>query len=321
MIRVPMVRWWLWGAAALVAAVVGCTSAPAPPVPAAQVREVRAVPPRVGVALGGGGARGFAHVGVLRVLEQERIPVDVVAGTSVGSLIGALYADTGRVLDAEFHAVAITAEDLFDYRALAFFTGGFVRGERLRRFMEAHLSNRNIEEMRLPFAAVATDLRTGQPVVFSRGPIAPAVHASCAIPGVFVPVEIGGVTLVDGGVVNPIPVDVVRQLGAEVVIAVAIPSAVPPTAPRTPIQVAYHAVSIMAGEIGRLRGREADVLIAPAVGDVAYDDFTQKKRLIEAGEAAARAALPAIWQAVAARTREETVVSRSGKGGRGTAVP
>lgn len=299
-----------WAGVLAVAGVCGCASAPPPPAaPAAAAVEVRAVPPRIGLALGGGGARGFAHIGVLRVLEQEKIPVAAVAGTSVGSLIGALYADTGRVLDAEFHAVAITAEDLFDYRALAFFSGGFVRGERLRRFLDSHLTNRTIETMRIPFAAVATDLRTGSRMAFRQGPVAPAVHASCAIPGVFVPVELGGVSLVDGGVVNPIPVDVARELGAEVVIAVAIPSAVPPAAPRNPIQVAYHAVSLMAAEIGRLRSREADVLIEPAVGDVAYDDFSQKKRLIEAGEAAARQALPAIWQAIAAGTREVPVVT------------
>lgn len=295
---------------AVLAFSLGCASAPPPAEPTVPaVRQVRVVPPRVGLVLGGGGARGFAHVGVLRVLEQEKIPVDLVVGTSVGSLIGALYADTGRVLDAEFHAVAITAEDLFDYRALAIFSGGFVRGARLRRFLETHLANQTIETMRVPFAAVATDLRTGRKVVFRRGPVAPAVHASSAVPGVFVPVEIDGVTLVDGGVVNPIPVDVAREMGAEVVIAVAIPAVVPETAPRNPIQVAYHAVTIMAAEIGRLRAREADVLLEPAVGDVAYDDFSQKKRLIDAGEAAARAALPAIWQAIVDRTREETVVN------------
>jgi NTE family protein len=261
------------------------------------------VPPKVGLALGGGGARGFAEIGVLRVLEQEKIPISFVAGTSVGSLVGALYADTGSVLDAEFHAVTVTEEDLFDYRALAVFSGGFVKGERLRRFVETNLKSRTIEQMKVPFAAVAVDAALGRAVVFRRGPVSSAVHASCAIPGVFVPVTIGERTYVDGGVVNPVPADVARSMGAEVVIAVSIPPLTRHTAPANPIAVAYQAVTIMSAEIARLRAREADVVVSPDVGDVAYDDFSQKKRLIAAGEEAARKALPAIRAAIAARTR------------------
>ena len=260
--------------------------------------------PRVGLALGGGGARGFAEIGVIRALEREKVPIDVVAGTSVGSLIGALYADTGKSLDLEFSALMVTNEDLFDYKALAILSGGFVKGERLEVFLDERLKNREIGKLALRFAAVATDLRTGTTVVFDRGPVARAVHASSAIPGVFVPVTIEGRTLVDGGVTNPVPVDVARALGAAVVIAVAIPPAAPAKAPQTPIEVIYHAVTVMAAEIGRLRAREADVVIAPVVGDVAYDDFSRKKQLIEAGEAAAAAAIPAIKAAIAAKTRQ-----------------
>ena len=302
----------LRGAAALLAlaALLGASCAPAPPpapppvpTPAPTPVPTREVPAKVGLALGGGGARGFAEIGVLRVLEQEKIPISFVAGTSVGSLIGALYADTGRVLDAEFHAVSVTEEDLFDYRALAVFSGGFVKGERLRAFLGANLKNRSIEQMKVPFAAVAVDVAAGKAVVFRRGPVAPAVHASCAIPGVFVPVEIGGRTYVDGGVVNPVPADVVRSMGADVVVAVAIPALTPATVPKGPLAVAYQSVMIMSAEIGRLRAREADVVVTPDVGDVAYDDFSQKKRLISAGEEAARRALPEIRAALAAKTR------------------
>lgn len=274
----------------------GCATAPStvppPPVPA---------PSRVALALGGGGARGFAEIGVLRVLEQEKIPIHLVVGTSVGSLIGALYADSGRVLDAEFHALAVQEEDFFDVRALAIFSGGLVKGERLRKFVATHVKAASIEDMAVPFAAVATHLRTGAAVVFDRGPVAEAVHASCAIPGVFVPVRVGEVTLVDGGVVEPVPAVVARRLGATTVIAVAIPAAVPAATPRSPLGVAYHAVALMAAEIGRCTAREADVVIEPQVGDVDYNDFSQKKRLIEAGEDAVRAALPAIRAALARR--------------------
>jgi NTE family protein len=259
--------------------------------------------PKVGIALGGGGARGFAEIGVLRVLEQEKIPVNVVVGTSVGSLIGAIYADSGRVLDAEFIAVSIKDEDIFDYRAFSFFSGGFVKGEKLELFLNTHLKNKNIENMAVPFGAVAVDLRTGQAVLFDNGPVARAVHASSAIPGVFVPVEIGGKIYVDGGVTDPIPVDFAKKKGADVVIAVAISPALPPVAPKNPIEIAFHAITIMSSKIGELGVKDADVVIRPDVGNVAYDDFTQKKRLIDAGEKAARAAIPAIREAIKAKTK------------------
>jgi len=264
---------------------------------------IKEVLPKIGLVLGGGGARGFAEIGVLRVLEQEKIPIDVVVGTSVGSLIGAIYADSGRVLDAEFIAISITEEDLFDFRAFSFFSGGFVKGEKLESFLNTRLRSKNIENMKIPYGAVAVDLRTGQAMLFDRGPVARAVHASCAIPGVFVPVEIGGKIFVDGGVTDPIPVDFAIKKGADVVIAVAISPALPPVAPKNPIEVAFHAITIMSSEIGVLGARNADVVINPDVGNVAYDDFTQKKRLIEAGEKAARSALPAIREAIKAKTR------------------
>ena len=167
--------------------------------------------------------------------------------------------------------------------------------------------NKLVRQLETGFGALATELRTGRTVVFDRGAVAPAVRASSAIPGVFSPVEIGGVTYVDGGVTDPVPAHVARARGAELVIAVAIPPAVPPEPPRNPVAVAYHAVALMAAEIGRLRAAEADVVIEPAVGDVGYDDFTRRKQLIEAGESAAREALPAIRAALAARSRPVAV--------------
>ncbi len=264
----------------------------------------RNLSPKVGLALGGGGARGFAEIGVLRVLEQEKIPIDVVIGTSVGSLVGAIYADTGSVLDAEFTAIAIQEEDVFDYGAFSIFSGGFVKGEKLESFLDTHLRNKNIENMKVPYGAVAVDLRTGKSVLFEKGPVARAVHASCAIPGVFVPVEIKGCVFVDGGVTDPIPVDFARKKGAEVVIAVAIDPALPQQAPKNPLEVAYYAVTIMSSEIGVLGVKDADVVIRPDVGNVAYNDFSQKKRLIAAGEKAARELLPKIRAAIDAKTRQ-----------------
>ena len=272
--------------------------------PSAPPRVSSETPPKVGLALGGGGARGFAEVGVLRVLEQERIPIDVVAGTSVGSLIGALYCDNGSVVDLEFTAVKVVAEDLFDYSTFAIFSGGFVKGERLEAFLLGNLKHKSIETFRVPFSAVATDLRTGETMPFSRGSAARAVHASAAIPGVFVPVPIEGRTYVDGGASDPVPVDVARRMGADVVIAVSIARPIPSRAPQNPLEVAAQAAAIMASKIVECRLSEADVVIAPEVGDVGFDDFSQNRRLFEAGMEAASQALPKIRSAIAAKTRQ-----------------
>jgi len=286
--------------AALFSALLACAPEK-PPVSAPPV--TREVPPKVGLALGGGAARGFAEIGVLRVLEQEKIPVHLVTGTSVGSLVGALYADSGRVLDAELLALQVEEEDLFDYRALALFSGGLVKGEKLESFLLKNLRHATLETLPIPLYPVAVDLQQGKAVVFERGSIAQAVHASCAIPGVFVPVQFGGRTYVDGGVLDPVPADVARQKGADVVIGVAIPAGLPQGTPRNPVEVAFHAAMIMNAEMGRLKAGQADVLIEPDVKGVAFDDFSQKKRLIEAGEEAARRALPAIRAAIAKKTR------------------
>lgn len=272
-----------------------------PPLSAPPLSQGPARAPKVALALGGGGARGFSEIGVLRVLEQEKIPIDLVVGTSVGSLIGALYCDTGRVLDAEFLAVGIEEEDLFDYKALALLSGGFVKGERLERYLDTHLKHKTIEGMAVPFAAVAVDLKTGLPVAFEKGSVAQAVHASCAIPGVFIPVEFGGSTYVDGGVVDPIPADFARQRGADVVIAVAIPRSLPQEMPDSTIEIVHFSVTLMQAEISRFRAKEADVVIYPDVGSLGFSDFSQKKKLMEAGEEAARRALPAIRAAIAAK--------------------
>jgi NTE family protein len=283
-----------------VALAAGCASQPRPVPATAPLVERR---PVIGVALGGGGARGFAHVGVLRVLEQEKIPIDLVLGSSVGSLIGALYADSGSVLDAEFRAVEVTRDDLFDFGALALLSGGLARGEGIVSYLDRRLKHATFETMPVRFGAVATELRTGRTVVFERGSVGEAVRASCAIPGVFVPVAIDGELYVDGGVSDPVPADAARARGADVVIAVAIPAAVPDRAPTSALGIVLQSVAIQAAQIQRLRAREADVLVVPEVGQVAYDDFTHKQELIAAGEAATRAALPAIREAIRRKTR------------------
>jgi NTE family protein len=251
--------------------------------------------PRIALVLGGGAARGFAHVGVIRVLEQEKIPLDMIIGTSVGSLIGAIYASDLNSFELEWTAFSLEKDHLLDFAVLSAFTAmGPVKGDRLEEFVRTKVAVANIENLKLPFAAVATDLNRGTRIVLDRGPIATAVHASSAIPGVFNPVEYQGRLLVDGGVVDNIPISVARERGADIVIAVDISENVTNFNVTNMVDVMMQSVNIMFSENVGFRKKDADVLISPAVGSVAMLDFTQKKRCMQAGIEAARKAVPEI---------------------------
>jgi NTE family protein len=256
--------------------------------------------PKIALVLAGGAARGFAHVGVIRALEQERIPVDLIVGTSVGSLIGAIYASDHNSFELEWTAFSLEREHLFDYALLSAVTGmGPVKGDKLEEFVKNKIPAKNIEELKLPYAAVATDLNRGTRVVLDRGSVARAVRASCAIPGVFQPVEHQGKLLVDGGVVDNIPIDVAREKGADIIIAVDISENVMNFNVTNMIDVVMQSVNIMFGEISKYRRRDADILIVPSVGTVGMMDFTQKKRLMQAGIEATLKAMPEIKKKIA----------------------
>ena len=276
-----------------------CRSVP-PPVPSASPVSTAPLPkPRIALVLGGGAARGFAHVGVIRALEQERIPIDLVVGTSVGSLIGAIYASDLDSFDLEWTAFKLEKEDLLDYGVLTAFTGmGLARGDKLEEFVKSRVKVANIEDLKIPFAAVATDLNWGKEVVIDKGPVARAVRASSAIPGVFQPVQHMGKILVDGGVVDNIPISVARAKGADIVVAVDISESVANTNITNIVDVILQATNIMFALNVEHSKKDADVLISPAVGDVAMLDFTQKKRCMQAGIEAARLAAPGIRKAV-----------------------
>jgi NTE family protein len=288
-------------ALSLVAALAACRSVPTIP------PELRALPqaprddraPRVGLVLGGGAARGLAHVGVLRVLEDAGIPVELVVGTSVGSLVGALYADGHNARALEHLARDLDRGDFFDFGlAPALFGTGLARGARLERWVRDHLRAGRVEDLAIRYAAVATDLDDGSAVVLARGDVARAVRASSAIPGVFEPVELDGRLLVDGGVVANLPVTVARQLGADVVIAVDVTEVSGKAKPSSFVEVLLRAVTILTHEGVERSALASDVLVAPAVGDVDLLDFDAKDRTIAAGVAAAREKLPEIRRAV-----------------------
>lgn len=257
-------------------------------------------PPRVGLALGGGAARGFAHIGVIQVLEEQGIKVDLVAGTSAGSLVAALYASGKSGNEMAQLAETMDEGAITDW---AFPTRGLIRGEALARYVREKTGNKLIEQMPLPLGIVATDLSDGSPILFRTGDTGAAVRASSAVPAVFQPVKIGTREYVDGGLVSPVPVRFARQMGAELVIAVDISSPPEEKPPGDALRMLLQTFSIMGRSINTFELRDADVVLRPGLNGVGSADFTARKRSIQAGREAAQALLATIRQRIAAKTR------------------
>ena len=280
---------------ALLAGCAGFTAAPGDKPPAtAPVLDAGAKRlPRIGLALGGGAARGFAHVGVIAVLEEAGLKPSVVVGTSVGSLVAALYA-SGKS-SAQLQQTALNMEEvaITDWM-LPIFGRGMFRGEALGRYVNDLVAGRLIENMTIPLGIVATDLNSGQAVLFRRGDTGTAVRASSAVPAVFVPVKISGREYVDGGLVSPVPVRFARQMGAELVIAVDISS--PPEANPSDgtLQILLQTFAIMGKSINQYELKDADVVVQPSQIGLKSADFSARQRAIDAGRAAMLAALPAL---------------------------
>ena len=272
---------------------------------------------KIGLALGGGAARGWAHIGVLRALEELEIPVVAIAGTSMGALVGA-FAANGQVETIELVALGLAARDVArNFLDITLPRSGLVEGRKISRLIEEHLDVPRFDQLRLPFRAVATDLLTGAEVILDSGDVVEAVRASIAIPGIFTPVTRNGALLVDGGLVNPVPVSVVRSLGVEAVIAVDLNCFAGPAAhsnqwsdslqqrlkksaasrwapvkrwleeaPQPNIfDVMGHSIRIIEQQIAaiRLRTEPAEVLIRPDVGAVGIMEFHRAAPAIEAG--------------------------------------
>ena len=284
------VRNWLQGAVARVRAF------------AAERRARRHPEPkriRVGLALGGGFARGVAHIGVLRVLEENKIPIDCLAGTSVGAMIAAAYASGSPLAEMEHRA---TATQFRDFARWTLSWLGVATNERLENYLHQFSDATRFEDLKIPLAITATDLGTGEPVYFTEGELGLALRASCAYPGLFLPVEYQSRIFVDGFLSAPVPVEAVRQLGADRVIAVYLESSPVDVKPENMIDVIGRSFSIMQRHTQRVWRRDADVVIEPDVAHFDWKDFEKTPALIAAGEAAARASLPQIRAALAPRT-------------------
>ena len=262
-----------------------------------QVPAPRKVP-KLGLALGGGAARGFAHIGVIQVLEENGIKPDMVVGTSAGSVVAAFYASGKTGAQLQWLADSMDESQLTDW-TVPFMSRGMLRGEALGRYINTQLNGAKIEDLKIPLGIVATDLQTGDGILFRRGDIATAVRASSAVPSVFEPVRIGNKDYVDGGLVSPVPVRYARQMGADIVIAVDISSRPEDAKTTDMLKVLLQTFSIMGKSISQLEMAQAEVVVRPAMSDVGSTEFAARKKSIEAGRAAMKLALPALKAALA----------------------
>jgi len=302
-----------WLSAVALFALAACQTAPVatpstPPVvtpvvpPAETVAAPRPAPkpPRIGLALGGGAARGFAHIGVIQVLEENGIHPDLVVGTSAGSLVAALYASGKNGVMLGQMADSMDEAAITDW---SFPGRGLIRGDALARYVREATGGRTIEKMALPLGIVATDLDNGQPILFQVGDTGLAVRASSAVPAVFQPVRIGTREYVDGGLVSPVPVRFARQMGAELIIAVDISAAPEGNPTGDPMRMLLQTFAIMGRSINNFELREADVVLRPKLPGVGSADFAARKHSIQAGREAATALLPQLRATIAAKTK------------------
>ena len=251
-------------------------------------------PVRIGLALGGGFARGIAHAGVLRVLEQHGIPIHCVTGTSAGSIVAAAYASGAS---PEEIALAGCSMRFCDVGRWSLGRLGFVGSQRMNRFLQRLLKTYRFEEMRMPLGVLATDLSTGEPVPFAgTGTVFDPIRASCSFPGLFQPVRYQGRLLVDGAMSMGVPAALARQLGATHVISVPVPAAVPCQAPSNVLQVVNRCFQILQSRFEDTWRSETDLIIAPDVRGIDWNAFSHGPRLVQAGEAAASVAIPTIQQ-------------------------
>ncbi len=277
-------------AAFLLSAPAGCFWKEAPPPP------VTVKPPaKVALVLGAGASRGFAHIGVLKILEANRVPIHLIVGTSAGSLVGSMYAYGFNAFQLQSLSFPVEKGDIID---LTVPDNGFIKGEKLEAYVNHMLKGTPIEKLRTRFYAVAADIQTGEEVVFASGNTGMAVRASCSIPGIFQPVRIGSRIYVDGGIVSPVAVDTARKMGADLVIAVDISLGVESPPPKTIMETIMQSVVIMYSKISQSQLERADVVVRPRVSHIGSTDFSKRHEAVLEGEKAALEAMPQVKAAL-----------------------
>lgn len=277
---------------------------------AVSIEPMQSDKPILALALGSGGQRGYAHIGVIKALEENGIHVDIIVGTSAGSVVGALYAGGYNSDELQQLAIKLDQAQLDDFELSR---RGYIRGEQLQDYINRALKNRSIEQLDRPFVAIATQLGTGNAIAFNRGNTGKAVRASSSIPGVFYPVRIGGEEYVDGDLKKPVPVSVAREMGADIVIAVDIslqPKDNP--LPQDIIDTLTQSIRIMRQSILARELESAQIVIRPAIGLTPEIDTASKLRMIRNGEDATIAALPQIREWLQ-KIANEKMLDRAGK--------
>ena len=253
-------------------------------------------PAKIALVLGAGSSKGFAHIGVLKILESNKIPIHMIVGTSAGSVVGSLYAYGMDAFSLQKLSFSVQKDDIVDVIYIP--SNGFIKGEKLEEFINKTVNHTPMEKLRIPFYAVATDLEAGQEMVFGKGNTGTAVRASCSIPGIFRPVRISDRLYVDGGVVSPVAVEAAKRLGADVVIAVDISSTVDRIQPEGTIDTILQSINIMYSKLGSIQVCKADVIIKPKVSYIGSGDFSRRHEAILEGEKAAIEALPQITKII-----------------------
>jgi NTE family protein len=274
-----------------------CSTPQAPTTEAVTAQPVVTVKParpiKIGLALGGGAARGFAHIGVIKALEAQGIVPDIVVGTSAGSVVGALYAAGNNGFALQKMALDMDEATISDW-SLPFLSksSGVLKGDALQNYVNRMVAQTPIEKLRKPFGAVATELNTGTPILFQRGNTGAAVRASSSVPGVFQPVRINDKLYVDGGLVSPVPVRFAREMGADLVIAVNISSQPESQVAASSMDILLQTFTIMGQSLNAFELKNADVVIRPELGGMKGGDFGGRNLAILAGERAATAMIP-----------------------------
>jgi NTE family protein len=282
----------------------GCTSLaprlqPATAEPAISVK-IKNLRPRVVLVLGSGGARGFSHIGVLKVLEQNHIPVDLIVGTSAGSIVGALYADHKSAADVRTIILTAKQNEVIDFSYLNVASGP-ISGIGLQNFLMDNMQAKSFDQLKIPFIAVAANLESGELHTFQSGLIAPAVNASSAAPPFFRPVKLYNKTYVDGGLLDPVAVDVAESFHPDIIIAVSLSSPLAKAVPTHGPGVFLRGFAMMLTKLTEDSAQHADVIIRPEFGEIDMFEGNQRKQIMLDGEKAAEKAIPAIKKLLATK--------------------
>lgn len=256
--------------------------------------------PKIGLALGSGGSRGLAHIGVIKVFEANKIPIDFIAGSSIGAIIGGLYAATKNVKKIEDIAVDGNKKKFLGMMFDLAYGGGFISGKKFEEFIKNFAGDVNFKDLKIPFVAVATDLKSGKPVFINRGILADAIRASMSVPLIFKPVKMKNKLLVDGGLSEPVPVEVLKNMGADLVVGVNLDAHCFYHDHDGKLglgDVVHYTISILRSHLSALSSERADVLIAPRLHNpslIGWGDFSKAGKIIKKGEDETRLILPAL---------------------------